>query len=38
LFERGGLSVEQVVAELGGSLGEELLRPTHIYVRRFSRF
>jgi phosphoribosylformylglycinamidine cyclo-ligase len=32
LFEQGGLSVEQVVPELGRSLGEELLRPTYIYV------
>jgi phosphoribosylformylglycinamidine cyclo-ligase len=32
LFEQGGLSVEQVVPELGRSLGEELLRPTSIYV------
>ena len=32
LFEQGGLSVEQVVPELGRPLGEELLRPTSIYV------
>jgi phosphoribosylformylglycinamidine cyclo-ligase len=32
LFEQGGLSVEQVVPELGCPLGEELLRPTYIYV------
>jgi phosphoribosylformylglycinamidine cyclo-ligase len=32
LFEQGGLSVEQTVPELGCSLGEELLRPTYIYV------
>ena len=32
LFQMGGLSVEQPVAELGCTLGEELLRPTFIYV------
>src|SRR5437868_8300065 len=32
LFQMGGLSVERVIAELGCSLGEELLRPTFIYV------
>ena len=32
LFERGGLSVDSKVARLGHSLGEELLRPTFIYV------
>jgi phosphoribosylformylglycinamidine cyclo-ligase len=31
-FERAGVSVEHVFAELGCSLGEELLRPTYIYV------
>jgi phosphoribosylformylglycinamidine cyclo-ligase len=31
-FERAKLSVEQVLPELGVSLGEELLRPTIIYV------
>jgi phosphoribosylformylglycinamidine cyclo-ligase len=33
LFEHGQLKPDQHIAELGGSLGEELLRPTHIYVR-----
>jgi phosphoribosylformylglycinamidine cyclo-ligase len=37
LFEQAGLSVDAVVPELGlepgGTLGEELLRPTFIYVR-----
>jgi len=32
LFEQGGLKVDQHVAELGGTVGEELLKPTHIYV------
>ena len=33
LLERGGLSLEDKPAELGGvSLGEEMLRPTRIYV------
>ena len=32
LFQSGGLSVDHVVAELGCALGEELLRPTYIYV------
>ena len=32
LFEQGGLTVEQIVPELGRPLGEELLRPTYIYV------
>src|SRR5437764_11426008 len=32
LFERGGLSVDSKIAGLGHSLGEELLRPTFIYV------
>jgi phosphoribosylformylglycinamidine cyclo-ligase len=32
LFQMGGLAVEQAVPELGCSLGEELLRPTFIYV------
>src|SRR5438045_5349383 len=31
-FERAGVSVEHVFAELGCSTGEELLRPTRIYV------
>jgi phosphoribosylformylglycinamidine cyclo-ligase len=31
-FERAGLSADHVFAELGHTLGEELLRPTHIYV------
>jgi phosphoribosylformylglycinamidine cyclo-ligase len=33
LFERGGLTLDRHVADLGGTLGEELLRPTRIYVR-----
>ena len=33
LFEQAELSVDDVVPELGGPLGEELLRPTLIYVR-----
>ena len=33
LFEQGGLRPDQHVGELGGTVGEELLRPTHIYVR-----
>jgi phosphoribosylformylglycinamidine cyclo-ligase len=32
LFERAGLSVDHVLPELGMPLGEELLRPTFIYV------
>jgi phosphoribosylformylglycinamidine cyclo-ligase len=32
LFGEAGLSVDDTVPELGGSLGEELLRPTFIYV------
>jgi phosphoribosylformylglycinamidine cyclo-ligase len=33
LFEMGGLAPHQHVAALGGTVGEELLRPTDIYVR-----
>jgi phosphoribosylformylglycinamidine cyclo-ligase len=33
LLEVGKLRLEDHVAELGGSLGDELLRPTRIYVR-----
>ena len=33
LFETGGLQADQYVPELGCSVGEELLRPTDIYVR-----
>ncbi len=33
LLERGGLPLDGHVAELGGTLAEELLRPTQIYVR-----
>jgi phosphoribosylformylglycinamidine cyclo-ligase len=33
LFERAGLAVDRILPELGVSLGEELLRPTLIYVR-----
>ena len=32
LFQMGGLAPAQVIPELGHSLGEELLRPTFIYV------
>ena len=32
LFQMGGLKADQIFAELGCSLGEELLRPTFIYV------
>jgi phosphoribosylformylglycinamidine cyclo-ligase len=31
-FKQGNLSIDQVLSELGISLGEELLRPTLIYV------
>jgi phosphoribosylformylglycinamidine cyclo-ligase len=33
LFDQGRLAPDQRIAELGCSVGEELLRPTHIYVR-----
>ncbi len=33
LFEQAGYDVSTVLPELGCSLGDELLRPTHIYVR-----
>ncbi len=33
LFEVGGLKPDQHVPDLGGTVGEELLRPTDIYVR-----
>ena len=33
LFEVGGLKPDQRVSELGSTVGEELLRPTDIYVR-----
>jgi phosphoribosylformylglycinamidine cyclo-ligase len=32
LFEEGGLKPDEYKAELGCSVGEELLKPTHIYV------
>jgi phosphoribosylformylglycinamidine cyclo-ligase len=32
LFEEGKLAVDQPIAELGCTVGEELLKPTHIYV------
>jgi phosphoribosylformylglycinamidine cyclo-ligase len=32
LFERAGLTIDHVFSELGTTLGEELLRPTLIYV------
>ncbi len=33
LFDRAGYDVTTVLPELGHPIGEELLRPTHIYVR-----
>jgi phosphoribosylformylglycinamidine cyclo-ligase len=33
LLERGGLALDGYVPELGGTLADELLRPTQIYVR-----
>jgi len=33
LFEKGKLDAEQYVADLGRTVGEELLRPTSIYVQ-----
>jgi phosphoribosylformylglycinamidine cyclo-ligase len=33
LFETGGLAPDQHMSELGATVGEELLRPTDIYVR-----
>jgi len=33
LFDEGKLEADQYVADLGCTVGEELLRPTHIYVR-----
>jgi len=33
LFDQGRLAPDQYVSELGCTVGEELLRPTHIYVR-----
>jgi phosphoribosylformylglycinamidine cyclo-ligase len=33
LFEQGGLSLDDSPAELGRSVGDELLEPTEIYVR-----
>lgn len=33
LFDEMGLTVDSRVPELGGSIGEELLRPTAVYVR-----
>ena len=33
LFEKRGLAVDARLPGLSGSVGEELLRPTHIYVR-----
>jgi phosphoribosylformylglycinamidine cyclo-ligase len=32
LFNEGRLDIDSYVAELGGTVGEELLKPTHIYV------
>jgi phosphoribosylformylglycinamidine cyclo-ligase len=34
-FKRNRLDVGAKLAELGGTLGEELLKPTHIYVPQF---
>jgi phosphoribosylformylglycinamidine cyclo-ligase len=33
LFDQGRLTPDQYVPELGCTIGDELLRPTHIYVR-----
>jgi phosphoribosylformylglycinamidine cyclo-ligase len=33
LLEKGGLSLDQHIDKLGSTLGEELLRPTKIYVK-----
>ena len=33
LFDEGKLRADQYLADLGCTVGEELLRPTHIYVR-----
>ena len=33
LLERGGLALDDVAAELGRTLADELLEPTEIYVR-----
>jgi phosphoribosylformylglycinamidine cyclo-ligase len=33
LFDEGRLAPDRYMPELGGTVGEELLRPTHIYVR-----
>ena len=33
LFEAGGLKADEPVAELGTTVGEELLKPTRIYVK-----
>jgi phosphoribosylformylglycinamidine cyclo-ligase len=35
-FDRKRMSVKKIIPELGCSLGEELLRPTRIYVRAFN--
>ncbi|MFQ5687084.1 MAG: phosphoribosylformylglycinamidine cyclo-ligase [Candidatus Scalindua sp.] len=32
LFEKGGYKINSYIDELGTTLGEELLKPTHIYV------
>lgn len=32
LFQMGGMKADEYVAELGCAVGEELLKPTHIYV------
>lgn len=36
LLETCGIGIADFVPELGGTLGEELLRPTRIYVRAFN--
>lgn len=33
LFEKAGLKVTDYIDDLGSTIGEELLRPTHIYVK-----
>jgi phosphoribosylformylglycinamidine cyclo-ligase len=37
VFDHAGLKVDQVVPELGRTVGEELLEPTRIYVRAVKR-
>lgn len=37
LLQAAGMRLDQTVEELGRSLGEELLEPTHVYAGAFSR-